>query len=385
VAEDAAVSAKLYARLADYGDAPVYGDLIRSEKFDELLAEVEPLSKISPSAGRIQAILTTLKTTDNTDVKTVHRMLKDLRPLTSAKNGEVRYVAMRAMDILSDAVEKTADLGIEGTKAAGILMREARKAFRREKAVETLRHHFRDAGPVVSKDAQGRTVVNVKALMNSVDKLAASDPYFRGSFSAQEFQQLKDDIGRFAGTPAMPTKRPVRTAPEDVAKPKVVTIPEEPVPPTPEPRPTPPGRPRVPQRPPRPERPPVREEPYEPGRGPETYLRKPRLSRTLRTANTPAALVALGIGPWDYVSYALAKRLLTPQGRQKLARLMSSDGTMTAANMRKLMLGMQIPKATLQREARERRRDNERRAGERTRRRAQERQEFEALQRRRGF
>jgi hypothetical protein len=403
VADDAAVSARLYQRLDEYGDAPVYSDTVR-DQIDDLLTEVEPLTNISPSAGRVKAILNTLKGLDSTDVKTVHNLLKKLRPLTASGSGEVRYVAHAAMDILSDAVEQTARIGVPETAAAGKLMAQARKAFRQEKAVETLRRKLRDGGGIVSKDANNNTAVNIKAVMNLVDNLVATDRYFARSFTPAELAQMRKDFAELAGTPAMPKTRPTRPGPEDIKAARQVRIPDEPERPSFAPRPEPPRPYQKPAQGPAPQRKPLRMAPYRARPAPapvEATLKPPGLKRLASESGPGVALASIGLLPgWagavgvgvaagDYISYALAKRLLTPEGRQKLARIMTKEGTITARQAQALLAGIQIPKATLQREASERQQTERRRRDERTRRRAEEREQersaYEEERQRRGF
>jgi hypothetical protein len=73
------------------------------------------------------------------------------------------------------------------------------------------------------------------------------------------------------------------------------------------------------------------------------------------------AATAAGVKAADWLHYTLAQRLLTPAGRARLARIMSKEGTITPRQMAQLGAGLAIPKATLQAEAREERRTQERR------------------------
>jgi hypothetical protein len=147
--------------------------------------------------------VTTLEKLELTDVKTVNKLITDMRLLTTSPNGQLRHTAWEALSILEDAVEQTGKLMPE-TAAAGTVMGLARNAYRQDQAIKTLNKAIQSGGPVISKDAQGREVLNVKAAVNLVDKLVAKDRYFGGAFSEPQLAALRKDIGGLAGTPAMP-------------------------------------------------------------------------------------------------------------------------------------------------------------------------------------
>jgi hypothetical protein len=347
-----AVSRRLYAHLDEVApNAPVRMGSAR-ERMQELLPELEPLTQVVPGASKIKEIAAAVdKLGDTTTVKEINNLLKDLGPLSSSSSGKVRYAAMQASDALHDAVIRTGR-ELPETAYAGKVMDQARGAWRREKAVETLSDAFHVGGTVVERDAQGRTVVNVKAALNQLERIMHRNRFFAGSFTPEELTDMRRMVEGLIGTPQIPRQRPPvpqsvqmkdlgapppPVVPKEVPPPQLMQMkdlgaPPPPVTPRAVPRPepslsTPPGM----SLPPVPER-------AEPTLPTWTIPWKTGLSAgggyTFAGGDPAiAAMIAGGLAVSQVVSYVISKALLTPSLRPMLKWSLDPQGQISVKNL----------------------------------------------------
>jgi hypothetical protein len=193
-------------------------------------------------------------------VKQVHEALKDIGPLTRHSNAKVRYASKGVIRELHNAME-TAALDFPETEHAQKLLRSANQAWKQEEGVQALQDMLskRGAGSILSRDDQGRYVLNVKALLNRTD-----NEDFLSWFPPAEQERLKADIASLIGTPPLPKQAPPLPGPVPV---KELGAPPSPVEPKaiPPPAQTAPPRLRIPpRRVPETEMPEVVTQPYTP-------------------------------------------------------------------------------------------------------------------------
>jgi hypothetical protein len=168
---------------------------------------------------RVAERLTRLHTGDPTGtVASAHDELKFWGPLTNSKNGTIRGTAKQVYGAVQDTLEQGAD---EMPATAGVvdLLRDARGAFRKEKALEDVQRIVQAAGKTgddgVFRYRPGHVVTQI-------DKLTTQDPLFRGSFAPGELEAMRADYMDLTGLPKVPSTRPTLT---DVGPAPVTPVP----------------------------------------------------------------------------------------------------------------------------------------------------------------
>lgn len=261
---------------------------------------------------------------DRGSVAQVHSMLKELGPLTRDHDGRIRGAAKQLVGSLQQSLTQSA---MEWPETAGArqLLRQANAAYRQEQAVGDLQRILAPGGAVLSHK-QGRLTLNPDALLNQVERLAARDPFFKGSFSPDDYAALQADLRSFVGTPAIPRQAPPlpgTVTPREIGPPPVPVQPRE----------IPPLAPRIPTvremrgRPgdyvPEPFTPPAPVEPTMEGMGPHwTRLFGLGGSGVIESAATGHfPYLSAGILTADMAEYALSRIMLTPQLRPLLRQV----------------------------------------------------------------
>lgn len=301
---NATVSQRLYRRIEELGrDAPVDMAFVR-ERVQQVAEELGPQIGLAPGGDRVQGIITAMQGLEVTDVRTVSRYLKELTRLARSPNSDVRYAASQAMDLLHDALFETARQ-LPETRPIANLVTQARTAYRREKAVETLQDILRTSGQAVKLDAEGREVVNVRAAMNALEKELnpprGKRSYFAGAFTPEEQAQLRAEFRSFRGTPDIPRTRPVAPVPEPL--PGRVAPDLQPYPAAVEPR-----------------------LPWNSLKRASGAIGASTVAGALSGQLTPGVLAGGAIATVDIGLDALAQLLLTPRGRQLLRWGMQQAG-----------------------------------------------------------
>jgi len=88
------------------------------------------------------------------------------------------------------------------------LLKDARGALRKEKALEDVQRIVQASGKTGDDGVFRYRPGNV---VTQIDKLAANDPLFRGSFAPGELEALRADYMDLTGIPKVPTTRPTLT------------------------------------------------------------------------------------------------------------------------------------------------------------------------------
>ncbi len=168
---------------------------------------------------RVAERLARLHTGDPTGtVASAHEELKFWGPLTNSKNGSIRGTAKQVYGALQDTLEQGAS-EMPATAGAVDLLRDARGAFRKEKAVEDIQRVVRASGKTGDDGVFRYRPGNV---VTQLDKLIATDPLFKGSFAPGELDALRADFMDLTGIPKVATTRPVLT---DVGPAPVTPVP----------------------------------------------------------------------------------------------------------------------------------------------------------------
>jgi hypothetical protein len=162
---------------------------------------VLPDGTVRPFPAQVESIAANLeKATGETSLTTIREELRRLGPLTRSQDGNVRGAAKQLYGVYADV--------LEASPVANDLLRQANATFRKEMALQDVSEWLRPGHGIVRIDQQGRQTINVGALMTRLEKQISDDSLFRGAFSPDELQALRQDVGRLAGTPRMPTRTP---------------------------------------------------------------------------------------------------------------------------------------------------------------------------------
>jgi Transglycosylase SLT domain len=331
-------SSAFYERFAEEaGDIPVTLDAAQ-EAATRVQGQLgEPLPGAPTS--RMQRIAKAIEDREPMTVGQAHEDLKYLGRLTRNPEGSIRGPAQQLFRGLSTAMEQSAP-----AESVGVL-RQANAMWMQEQGIKGFQQALnrRGGGSLISKDAQGREVLNVRKLLNTVEDQSLDLQHW---LPADQYAALHRDIQGFIGTPAMPTKPvalpgsvPVKVGePPAIAPPKYTGMEELPTLKGPAPDAAPlPGAIDVGRIGPRPEAtlpktvpaeaPPPRPlftppEPTEPtvqfrGSGKAHILGTILLSGGLGSTAQKVALAAYGT---EAVSYAVAKAILNPRARPLMLR-----------------------------------------------------------------
>jgi hypothetical protein len=331
-------SSALYERFAEEaGDMPVTLDAAQ-EAATRVQGQLgEPLP--GAPASRMQRIAKAIEDREPMTVGQAHEDLKYLGRLTRNPEGSVRGPAQQLFRGLSTAMEQSAP-----AESVGVL-RQANTMWMQEQGIKGFQQALnrRGGGSLISKDAQGREVLNVRKLLNTVEDQSLDLQHW---LPADQYTALHRDIQGFIGTPAMPSK-PVplpRSVPVKVGEPPVIAPPAytgmkplpalqgqppdaaplpgaidigrigprpEPTLPTTVPAEAPPSRPSF--TPPEPTEPTVQFR----GSGKAHIIGTILLSGGLGSTAQKVALAAYGT---EAVSYAVAKAMLNPRARPLMLR-----------------------------------------------------------------
>lgn len=300
---------------------------------------------------RVQERLTQLQAAGNTvDMNAAHEELRFWGPLTSSKNGDIRATAKQVYGTLQDTMEQGAREMPDTANAVGRL-RDARAAFRKEKAMEDVQRivQSRPAGST-GDDMVFR--LHPGNIVSRLEEKAASDPLFRGSFAPGEFEALVDEFRGMGGLPRVPTTPPVLA---DVGPAPVTTVPRQleryraqPLAPVPRRlqtlRDTPasevplvgvPGRPALPVA--------AQPEPAPSLKSMGLHLLSELgggggLSYLLGGSKIPA-VVGGTVAAVDTMDALVSKALLTPRGRQVLRSVMADDGSVALPVLQSALAG----------------------------------------------
>jgi hypothetical protein len=195
-----------------------FGDLAKNEVIDLTpakagLAEVRAARGVLPDGtsrpfpAQVEQIASTLERAEGSvSVQTIRNELRRLGSLTRSPNGDIRGPAKQLYGLYADA--------LEASPAANDLLRQANATFRREMALEDISDWLRPGRGIVRIDQQGRETINVGALLTRLEKHLGDDTLFAKSFTPDDLQALRQDFGRLAGTPRMPTRPPQAPQPE---------------------------------------------------------------------------------------------------------------------------------------------------------------------------
>lgn len=195
-----------------------FGDVAKNEGVDLApaktgLAEVRasrgvlPDGTARPFPAQVEQIASTLERAEGrASVQTIRNELRRLAPLTRSPNGDIRGPAKQLYGLYADA--------LEASPAANDLLRQANATFRREMALQDVSDWLRPGRGIVRIDQQGRETINVGALLTRLEKTVGEDTLFARSFAPDELTALRQDVGRLAGTPRMPTRTPQAPRPE---------------------------------------------------------------------------------------------------------------------------------------------------------------------------
>jgi hypothetical protein len=201
-----------------------YGDAAKDTAFDlapsnAALAELRvqrgvlPDGTMRPFPKAVEDIAANLeKATGPVPFETIRQEIRKLGPLTRHGDGNIRGPAKQLMGILADVLDTA--------PGANDLLKQANANFRREMAVKDMDDWLKPGHGIVSKDRFNREKINVATLFGKLDKTIVDDSMFRGSFTPDELKQLKADVGKFAGTPNMPTRVPGELPPVPVPQPE---------------------------------------------------------------------------------------------------------------------------------------------------------------------
>jgi hypothetical protein len=146
------------------------------------------------------------KASGTANVKTIREEMRRLGPLTRSADGNVRGAAKQLYGIYAEA--------LEASPVANDLLRSANATFRKEMALQDVQEWLRPGHGVVRMDQQGRETINVGALLTRLEKQVGDDAQFARSFGPDDLQAIRQDFGRLAGTPKMPTSPPRAPRPE---------------------------------------------------------------------------------------------------------------------------------------------------------------------------
>jgi hypothetical protein len=162
---------------------------------------VLPDGSLRPFPQSVERIAASLEQAAETaNVQTIQQELRRLGPLIRHADGNIRGPAKQLYGIYADA--------LESSPAANDLLRNANATFRKEMALQDVEEWLRPGHGVIRIDNQGREVINPGQLMTRLEKKLGDDTLFARSFSPEELQSLRADIGRTAGTPSMPRTGP---------------------------------------------------------------------------------------------------------------------------------------------------------------------------------
>jgi hypothetical protein len=162
---------------------------------------VLPDGTVRPFPQAVESIATSLEKAEGAvSVQTIREELRRLGPLTRSSDGNVRGAAKQLYGVYADA--------LESSPVATDLLRQANATFRREMALQDVQEWLRPGHGIVRIDPQGRETLNVGALLTRLEKHLGDDSLFAKSFAPDEVQALRQDVGRLAGTPRMPTQTP---------------------------------------------------------------------------------------------------------------------------------------------------------------------------------
>jgi hypothetical protein len=320
----------LYQRLDDMaGTAPV--DLSPAHEAAQAVQAqlLESMPSMQDTVAR-RVVKDLAEGSVNGSVAQVHQALKDLGPYLRGNDPTQKHLVGQIVDGLQDALEKSAKLYPETAKGLD-LMKQARGAWRQERAVEELQRVFRTSGPVVTQTASGELKMDVAKLLNTVENLIAGERGFKGSFTSRgglplkDLMDLRQEIKSFIGTPELP-KGPLSSSKN--------------VPPrVPPPVPTPPPPPTQALLTPGP--------PYQPPAPVEPTLRPPTLGdlgRRVLGAITAGTAGGGAVGGWpgaatgallvsgalvtaDVGEYLISRALLTPKLRPLVLSALKPNGT----------------------------------------------------------
>jgi hypothetical protein len=206
------------------------------------------------------------------------------------------------------------------------VLQEASRARRQEYAVEELADMVRTGAPGIKRLSSGAYQVDPGQLMTRAEKtLGDTEKLFGGSFTPDERANILAQFERHQGLapiPRRPGEPPLPVVPRDVAVPEPVT-------------------PRFPMRP-VPLQPPAEVDP-------RTLLKPPSAGRIVSELGTGLLTSAyrgnltegMAIGGTlvgaDLAQYALSKALLSPSMQPIVRNLMTTEGTISPANMAKVM------------------------------------------------
>lgn len=196
----------LYQKVRD--TAPT--TLVDFAPVQQIATDVSKAARAEYLPTRLQERLQALRTQDPTGtVDLAHDELKFWGPLTSSKNGDIRGTAKQVYGALQDTLDDAAaTLGPEtGEVVTGL--RNARAAYRKEKAVESIQHVVEQSGRI---DDQGRFVFRPGHVVTQLRRLSR-EPLFRGSFAPGELEQLDNELMALTGIPAI-GKAPALSLPD---------------------------------------------------------------------------------------------------------------------------------------------------------------------------
>jgi hypothetical protein len=301
---------------------------------------VLPDGTVRPFPSQVESMAAHLeKATGETSIKTIRDELRRLGPLTRHADGNIRGPAKQLYGIYADALETS--------PVANDLLRQANATFRKEMALQDVQEWLRPGHGIVRIDNQGRETINVGALMTRLEKHIGDDTFFAKSFTPDELQAMRHDVGRLAGTPTMPRTPP--RVPREVSPPDLELLP---------------GGAGTMRRPP--------ELPPQPGATRPTVERPrifPRGSEWASQAGKWGGLLyvldQIGVSPKTVAalkvatvtqqqgSWLLAKALLTPRLRPLLEAGMAGNGQIHQGTYKAIMAAMNArEKSQMERETR---------------------------------